>query len=92
MKYLILIAVILFFVCGCSEPATVDFSSFLEQSCDAVNECPDGYSCAVFSGIDSSLTSGSCYSSAEMPCDFVKCPSDKECVAAESYPLQIMCS
>lgn len=67
----------------------VDDSEFLEQECDAVKRCPEGFECASFP-----LVGLKCYPLEEesFPCSFVQCPSRHYCVVAESYPVQVNCS
>ena len=67
---------------------SVDKTEFLEGvKCDALNECPEGYECASFP-----VVGPSCYPEEREVCGFVACPPGKECVVAESYPVQIFCS
>lgn len=73
---------------GLIEEPAVDDTEFLEQTCDATETCAEGYDCASFPGIGLK-----CYPiTTEDPCAFVDCPSNKECIIAESYPVQIICS
>jgi hypothetical protein len=82
-----LIAMLTFYN-GCiqGEPV-VDSSSFSGDSCDALKPCPTGFECATFPG-----EGLQCYPADKWPCDLVSCPLGKECVVAESYPVQIFCS
>ncbi len=70
-------------------PVELDGSKFLDQYCDAINPCPADYECASFPEVGLK-----CYptTTTSNPCDFVKCSSGKECIVAESYPVQIFCS
>ena len=94
MKFsIILLVSALFFIAGCASEDYLDSSLFLtDVSCDAFNSCPEGYECASFSGIDSSLDKPVCYPIEKNPCDFVTCASGSECTLMEAYPVQVACS
>jgi len=88
MKFLILlVALALVFVAGCSSEPVVDSSSFLDQHCDVQTICPPGYECASFSGIGLK-----CYPMDKDICEYITCPLATQCVILESYPPQVMCS
>ncbi|MFH1664398.1 MAG: DUF4382 domain-containing protein [archaeon] len=81
-------------LCALAETCTlnyteVDDSSFFPAtSCDAENSCPEGFECASFP-----IIALKCYPDSTLnPCDFVDCASGTECIIAETYPVQVMCS
>lgn len=65
---------------------TVDTDRVTDQSCDAVNPCPDGQSC-----ISLPDHSPRCVEGEENPCTYVDCGFGKQCVVMESYPPQVAC-
>lgn len=74
--------------CSTVQTPYVDSSEFLENvECDALHKCPQGFECAKFPG-----TGLACYPEEKEPCNLVSCPPGKECVIAESYPVQVFCS
>ena len=70
---------------GPTEPV-LNTSVFLEQTCDALNGCPQGFSCGDFLG-----QGPKCYPTNMRPCDILTCPATVPCVVGESYPIQVAC-
>lgn len=61
------------------------YPQITEQFCDAMIPCPEGLECFSFPGIGLRCTQPN-------PCSYYKCPIGTQCVVAESYPGQVICS
>jgi len=81
---LLVFAVILVSILGITEPASA-LSPIVP--CSTEEPCPEGQECVDFPEVEPA-----CINIQENYCDYYECPENTECLVAESYPLQIICS
>lgn len=61
-----------------------EYPKITEQTCDAMNLCPEGLECFNFIEIGLRCAQPN-------PCSYYKCPDNTQCIIAESSPPQVIC-
>ena len=60
----------------------------MDQKCDAITKCPEGYECGKFPELGLQ-----CYPEQDKgQCNFVSCPIGQSCMILETYPGQAVCN